>query len=258
MLHIQFSADARRQITEANINYYRSPFVHPQRNMADHDFIYLLQGEWKIGQNDEIYPMTEDTLVILPAGQTHYGVSPCQPRTKTVYFHVSAADDLLSSTVGEPCCRKVQDPAIKKLFFDIVSAHQSGDVRRAEVLFALLLCQLSPPPAAVPVSELVSQVQNIIRQNPERFFSNSELASMVHVSVKTLETRFRQACAVTVHQYILRFKAEQAIAYFSSFPEMTLKDIACNLGFYDEYHFSKQFKKVTGMAPSAYRQHYKT
>ena len=35
---------------------------------------------------------------------------------------------------------------------------------------------------------------------------------------------------------------------------MTIKEIAYNLGFYDECHFSKQFKKFTGTSPAEYRK----
>ncbi|MBQ1954958.1 MAG: AraC family transcriptional regulator, partial [Clostridia bacterium] len=42
-------------------------------------------------------------------------------------------------------------------------------------------------------------------------------------------------------------------SYFRNFPEMSIKEVAGNLGFYDEYHFSKQFKKITGLSPLKYR-----
>ena len=53
---------------------------------------------------------------------------------------------------------------------------------------------------------------------------------------------------------ILSFKIEKAIQYIKNFPEMQIKEIALNLGFYDEYHFSKQFKKLVGISPSAYKK----
>ena len=37
------------RIREANINYYKTPFVHPRRKMDEYDFIYLLEGEWTLG-----------------------------------------------------------------------------------------------------------------------------------------------------------------------------------------------------------------
>ena len=52
-MNINFESFKGREITEANINYYASPFAHPKRKMKEHDFIYMLSGKWKIGQNDK-------------------------------------------------------------------------------------------------------------------------------------------------------------------------------------------------------------
>ena len=88
-MKICFNSEARRAVTEANVNYYSSPFIHPARKMREHDFIYTIYGEWKIGQNGEEFILQKDTLLILNAGQYHYGISPCSPNTKTMYFHLS-------------------------------------------------------------------------------------------------------------------------------------------------------------------------
>ena len=260
-MKICFNTDVRRKITEANINYYSKPFTHPKRKMQDHDFIYLLQGEWKIGQNSNIYTLKEDTILILSAGQTHYGVSDSKPHTKTMYFHVtSTPEDSINCNIESSnntvlsSLTYVQDNnKIKKIFYGIVTAKLSGDERKAGILFDLLLNELSAINENSSSTLIVEKIINLIHQNPEKFFSNTELAKILNVSVKTAETKFKKAYNTTIHQYMLNYKIEQAISYFKIFPEMSLKNIAYNLGFYDEYHFSKQFKKVTGYSPSNYK-----
>lgn len=37
-------------------------------------------------------------------------------------------------------------------------------------------------------------------------------------------------------------------------PETTLREVALNYGFYDEFHLSKAFKKQFGVSPSKYRK----
>ena len=66
---------------------------------------------------------------------------------------------------------------------------------------------------------------------------------MINVSVKTAENKFKAMFGTMIHQYILDFKINEAISYFEKFPEITIKETAYNLGFYSEYHFSKQLKK---------------
>ena len=52
----------------------------------------------------------------------------------------------------------------------------------------------------------------------------------------------------------LDFKIKEAASYFEIFPEMSVKEASKNLGFYDEYHFSRQFKKIMGMSPMKYKR----
>lgn len=259
-----FNTAVRHNITEANINYYAVPFVHPKRKMGDHDFIYMLNGEWKIGQNSESFALKNDSLLILSADNCHYGISPCLAGTKTMYFHVSHEEgDLLAanadnkenkSSIIESLTDASVNRNVKKIFYEIVTAKLSGDNWKAGVLFDLLLCELKATEHQTDITKIGENIKEIIHRSPERFFSNTMLAEMTGVSVKTAETKFKALFGITIHQYILNFKIEQAIVYLKSFPEMQIKEIAYNLGFYDEYHFSKQFKKITGISPLEYRK----
>ena len=71
-----FNPLAIHSITKADILFYKAPFLHPSRKMNEHDFIYLLQGEWKLGQNDETYHLQKNNLLILGANEKHFGVEP--------------------------------------------------------------------------------------------------------------------------------------------------------------------------------------
>lgn len=263
-MKICFDTGARRTVSDANINYYSSSFVHPSRKMKDHDFIYIVYGEWKIGQNGETFRLKKDSLLILSASQYHYGISPCSPNTKTMYFHVppEKGDKTeldrdfphSSADITENLIDASGNPNIKKYFYEIVNAKLSGNDRKASAFFDLLICEILSSEPHTESAEIALQIKNIIHNDPERFFSNAELARRTAVSVKTAENKFKSFFGITIHQYILNFKIEQAIAYFRNFPEMSVKEVSGNLGFYDEYHFSKQFKRITGLAPTEYKK----
>lgn len=255
-----FSLNTRHSVTTANFNYYAFPFVHPKRKMEEHDFIYMIKGEWKFGQNKETYELKDDRLLILPAGMTHFGISPCSPNTKTMYFHVSMEKGDLSEITKENAVtvKSLTDASrnkqIKRIFSNIVNSKLSGNQLKADIYFDLLLCELSESNRDIAENSIPSKIKNTIHSNPEKFFSNKELAEMNNVSVKTAENKFKEIFEIPIHQYILNFKTEEAITYFEKFPEISIKEVAFNLGFYDEYHFSKQFKKIMGVSPKAYRK----
>ncbi len=258
-MYTVFSDNSQHTITEANINFYALPFVHPKRNLSEHDFIYILQGEWKIGQNGEEYIAKKDDVLLLSANNTHYGISPCLPKTKTMYFHVTNENDFSYplSTAGN-CIKShmnvSSNPNIKKYFSEIVNAKLQNKQKKADMLFQILLYELCDTKAYSESDNIALHIKNIINNNPEKFYSNSELAKMCRVSVKTAENKFKTMFGTTIHQYILNFKIEEAIAYFNKFEDMTIKEVAYNLGFYDEYHFSKQFKKIKKVSPLEYRK----
>ena len=254
-----FSEDHIHTVSSANINFYTVPFVHPKRRMREHDFIYVLEGEWKLGQNEEAYALKEDSLLILFADNTHYGISPCKAGTKTMYFHVSCEEgDFLDTDAAsrgvETHISAASNPGIRKLFLRVVDAKLSGEQRKANLYFELLLCELSSKKMCLRETEIAQRLQSIIHSYPERFFGNYELAHMLGVSVKTAETKFKSAFGKTIHRYILDFKMKEAMSYFDRFEEISVKEVAYNLGFCDEYHFSKQFLKHTGISPSRYKK----
>jgi len=255
-----FTTQRLHTVTDANINFYQSPFVHPKRNMHEHDFIYMLKGEWVLGQNNERFELKKDSLLILFADNTHYGITPCSAGTKTMYFHVAFEDGDALKDVTEPIdgCDSLicsyGSKNIKKLVSDVVHYKLSGEQRKADLSFELLICELVHGKQSKNNGEIPDGIKNMIHRYPEKFFGNKELAEAVNVSVKTAETKFKAAFGKTIHQYMLEFKIREAKAYFDRFEEISVKEVAYNLGFCDEYHFSKQFQRYAGVSPQNYKR----
>ena len=254
-----FSTASRRRVIDANYNSYQVPTLHPTRKMNMHDLLYILNGEWMIGQEKEIFTVEKDDVLILAAGLHHYGISLCSQGTKTMYIHVSresgdAQGENAGGLIVTNHLNTAGNPEIRRLFEKIIIARMENDETKASVYVDALLYELEELSSREKGRDLAGDIRKEIVASSGRLLKNSQIAAMFHVSVKTAENTFKSVYHMTIHQYMLKTKIEQAQTYLIDFPEMKHFEIAKNLGFYDEYHFSRQFKRICGISPSEYRR----
>lgn len=80
-----------------------------------------------------------------------------------------------------------------------------------------------------------------------------ELARSLGVSFETFRKTFAQHTGLSPGRYRSARLMDQACELIAH-SRLSGKEIAAKLGFFDEYHFSKRFKQVTGFSPTAFRQ----
>jgi len=80
----------------------------------------------------------------------------------------------------------------------------------------------------------------------------SDIAQAVGVHPVHLAREFRKHYRCTIGEYVRRLRIENACLALSN-PDLSLSSIAVAAGFADQSHFSRTFKRITGMTPLAYR-----
>jgi AraC family transcriptional regulator len=80
----------------------------------------------------------------------------------------------------------------------------------------------------------------------------AELAGLVNLSPHYFSMLFKHAFGVPPHQFVLQERITAAQRLLAS-GRMPICELAINLGFADQSHFSRAFRKVTGMTPRRYR-----
>ena len=68
-----------------------------------------------------------------------------------------------------------------------------------------------------------------------------------------LSNLFSSVTGITLEQYIIRQKIEKVKEYLF-YDELSVKEIAFKLGYSSVAHLSAQFKKVTGLTPTAFKE----
>jgi transcriptional regulator GlxA family with amidase domain len=103
--------------------------------------------------------------------------------------------------------------------------------------------------------EAIKRAQEFIEQNYQEKITIEELASMVAVSRRNFERRFKKATANTVAEYIQRVKIEAAKMSLESSRE-NVNEVMYKVGYSDNKAFRTTFKKITGISPLEYRNKY--
>jgi len=80
----------------------------------------------------------------------------------------------------------------------------------------------------------------------------SQVAAAAHATVRTLERRFKQAAGHTVKDVSGLMRFEQVRNHLWLHPDANLAGLAQELGYTDQAHLSREFKRYSGTTPAAF------
>lgn len=91
-----------------------------------------------------------------------------------------------------------------------------------------------------------------VDDNLDQPISVSLLAERANLSPGTLAKKFKQAHRITLSQYLLHRRIDRAKSLLAT-TTLTIYEVGASVGIPDPHYFNKQFRKVTGISPSRYR-----
>jgi AraC family transcriptional regulator len=107
-------------------------------------------------------------------------------------------------------------------------------------------CKLALPPAQA------RRVCEYIRSHLASDVGVAELAQQVNLSPHHFSMLFKHALGISPHQYVLHERIMEARRQLAGGPT-DISELALRLGFSDQSHFSRAFRKMTGTTPKRYR-----
>ncbi|WP_256257704.1 MULTISPECIES: AraC family transcriptional regulator [unclassified Paenibacillus] len=102
-------------------------------------------------------------------------------------------------------------------------------------------------------SEAIEQAISLMLERPRDSFSIAELADLAGLSPSHFRMLFKQTTGLSVVQYQNRLKINRARDLLLS-GGCNVTEAADFVGIPDIYYFSRLFKKLTGVSPSAYKK----
>ena len=80
-----------------------------------------------------------------------------------------------------------------------------------------------------------------------------DLAAVVHLSPYHFARRFKESTGLPPHRYIIARRIERAKQLLRGGDELSLAQVAARVGFWDQGHFTRHFKRLVGVTPKRFR-----
>lgn len=259
-----------RELYPTALGYYPHAAGHRmQRSSLEHTDLLILYvaagaGRWLVGP--EWRNLSAGDLLLLPAGMAHaYQAKENEPWS-LYWAHVAGrgAQDIID-IFSLPCdgaARTLRpDPSLtgefdRMLLFreggqDLIEWLAVASALRTWLLRAALAWRRERALEEVrfPLAEVISRM----REHPGSTFSVADLAQELGISTFHLIRRYRQLTGQSPLQHFLQMRIERACRLLDE-TELPVSRIAEELGYTDPHYFSRVFRKLTGLSPSAYRE----
>lgn len=134
----------------------------------------------------------------------------------------------------------------------IAASQDASSAQLQQLLWAMLASHSGQPVAMDAVlSHEIARVVDAMRKNQYRdSFSLADMAAISRMPVETFRKRFVSEVGMPPQSYQLFCKMERAKTLLKN--GSTVRQAGIEVGMSDPYHFSKTFKNIVGMSPSAY------
>jgi AraC-like DNA-binding protein len=236
-------------------NWVIEDLANPHYNIL----AFALEGRALYRCGDQRFDATRGTMLLFPRGVSHSARS--DPKAPWSFYSVGfrldragAGFDELPNNVRLPNVTQISDyfRELDRLW----TRRQPGYVLACRGLILLLIQQFIAAaeqarprlPHARAIEELVTEMH----RNVGRVVSVGALARKAGLSPSRFRLLFHELTGCSVTRYQNRLRIEAARDRLAS-GQFSVGQVADELGFRDVYYFSRLFKRMTGLPPSACR-----
>lgn len=233
-------------------------------SMMDYDFWSILKGSGTVVFNGVPYELQAGNVFLLkPGDQVSATHNPDDPLSVfAAHFDVFGEDGstmaIPPAEYPTPGYRMGDLQLLRVMAQGCIRSYREGTdrgVNRAHRYLQLLLIHCRDECASIdssPPDPRIARTLDAIHEEPSRRWTLAELAQLAYLSRAQFSKRFTADTGVSPMKYVVGLRIARACELLTE-TSMSIAQIAEALSYTDVFHFSGQFKKETGKAPSAYR-----
>ncbi len=285
-------SELTRYFLSFNLGSFRCDFLqsgcHENRDWStplhQHSYFeacYVFKGAGIFRLSGDDYPIGLQQIFLSKPGQLHE-IIPLRKQPLGIYFlafNVVAhnnpkvrnpgIDELIKALLDSKRCVSAPKNEIQhtiNLLNAVISSKELGYERLIESLGIKLLLDIARALIEKPLvfKAIDSQPQNrseatvqraalFLRDNHTRSITIKDVAAEIHLSKRHIERLFRGIMGTSIRNYLIDLRMETASRLLLD-PQLSIKEIAYQIGYGDTHFFSTLFRQRVGLTPSAFRE----
>jgi len=253
------------QVHETGFSSSAGICAHDHRGSGLHEFHYFLSGEGTFWNAGVAYPVRPGTIFFSRPDDLHRAQTR-DPADRFLFYYLL----FLPGDDTEGLVKLLTDRFTPQSTAQVGRGHAPvfEDIRRrgsspvalvrrsADFRLQALVCDLAgngPSPVTPHSSRYVEEALSLMQSSVHADLDLDDLAAKLGIDKSYFVRIFKQTVGIPPMRYFLGLRLDTAKHRLRNGDE-GLRTIALDLGFHDEFHFSRQFKAHVGRSPRAYRK----
>lgn len=261
------SRSVTRRLTVTDAGYFPAAAGHwMRRPKGAQETIVLLcvGGSGTVTMSGDTYAVSAGTGIVIAAGSSHeYRASETKPWT-IWWLHARGSDvSELTSTLGGGAQQTLQPRSLDRIvaLFDELVTMLERRLSPAQLLAASgaathLLTRLAADSVLPADGSALERAMRYLEARVDGNIQVAELAAIVQMSASHLSALFREATGGGPGSFHTSLKMARARGLLDT-TTSTVTEIATAVGYSDPLYFSRHFRRVHGVSPTAYRAEHK-
>lgn len=284
-VHEVFYPDVQTTVNLFAIHLRRvgADWDYPAHEHPQYELNYVTEGEQYMTVDGKLYHQKAGELLLIPPGSIHSSLSPNDKGFTYFCMHFDIDDQLFLSLLARikqvlfdadsPVTHQIE-PVLRKLMSSADNQAASTMVQRMQLqsavfeLFGHLWEAVSQEAAQLFTDgyekiELAHQIRNRLQglvsqqfkqgRESDSHYGIDDIAAELGISSSHCNRVFRQVYGQSPRVYLSEMVLHEAKVLLGN-PKLSVQNIAAMLGYKDIAHFSRQFKRWSGVSPTRYRQ----
>ncbi|MES2389913.1 MAG: helix-turn-helix domain-containing protein [Bacteroidota bacterium] len=256
MLHLEFEPPEALRNTIKCFWYNRIDFGEQESNFevvpdGYAEIIFYFGSECSIFYNGALLPLPSPFVMGLLNQTAVLRAKNCLDIIGTRCYPWTVFE-LLGLPPGKDSVHIIDHP-IAQLQSSLNKSVDAGNSGEAIALLKQYFLDAMPQAAADNTVSKAGMAMNEAKGN----MSVSRVAAAAHSTVRTLERKFRQSSGHTVKDVAGLMRFEQARNHLWLYPDTNLAGLAHELGYADQSHLSREFRRYSGTSPAMFAKNTK-